>query len=216
MSLASFQKEFKILHEKWGYHWEADPNYEDLTANDLRQFQHLTDYLMRFLAQGYVGVGDVETMFGVDFYKPPPRDAFNVTSQALKTYLKTCGPFFMEYQQKCVDAKKYLKTCPPSVERCFLTVALSWTRVVRKFVRKLYAEKDISIMEFTEKIKNAALNECEKYLNKVHRKGLVAETIEVAFTEVTQAEELRRSRSVLRAARRAEKARKARKLRLRF
>ena len=212
--LVTFRERFKVLRQKWGYRYEADPNYEEMTVGDLRQFQHLTDYLMRFLAQGFVTDTDVKTMIGVDFYIPP-RDGelvnpFSVPSEVLKKYLTDCGPFFMEYTKTCMDAKKYLRRCPASMEKCLLMVALSWTSVVRKHVRKLNNEQDISIRKFTKKIKKAALDECRTYLG-----SLRADNIKDAFIEVKEAEEIRRLRRVLQAARRAARARTA-PLQLRF
>ena len=101
-----------------------------------------------------------------------------------------------------MDAKKYLRRCPASMEKCLLMVALSWTSVVRKHVRKLNNEQDISIRKFTKKIQKAALDECRTYLG-----SLRADNIEDAFIEVKEAEEIRRLRRVLQAARRAARAR---------
>jgi len=187
--LAAFREQFKELHEKWGYRFEADPNYEDLTAGDLRQFQHLTDYLMRFLEQGGANSTDVKTMIGVDFYVRG-RD-FNVSAEALEKYLRVCGPFYTANEQECKDAKEFLKTCPPSIERCLLTVSLKWTSVVRKYVRKQNKGKEIRISSFTREIKETALQECEKYLKKVHNRTLQADNIEAAIEEVQKAEEIR-------------------------
>lgn len=186
--LADFREQFKELHEKWGYRYEAEPNYEELTANDLRQFQHLTDYLMRFLQQGAAYSTDVRTMVGVDFYvRGRP---FNVSAEALENYLRVCGPFYTANEQKCKDAKKFLKKCRPSMERCLLSISLRWTSVVRMYVRKQNKGKEIRISSFTTAIKKAALEECEKYLKKVHGRTLRADNIEGAIEEVQKAEEI--------------------------
>lgn len=184
MSLEQFRTNFKVLHENWGYRFNTEPNYEDRTQGDLRPFQHLTDYIMRYLEQGFVTEPDVRTMFGVDFYKS--GRTFNVSDAALRTYLEQCGPFFIDNRDACKTAYAYLKSCDPSSTRCLLQVALRWTAVVRKFVRRLAIGKAIKISDFTDKIKKAALKECTLYLRKEHAAKLQAENVEDALQEVQE------------------------------
>jgi len=184
MSLEEFRTNFKVLHENWGYRFNTEPNYEDRTQGDLRPFQHLTDYIMRYLEQGFVTEPDVRTMFGVDFYKS--GRTFNVSDAALRTYLEQCGPFFIDNGDACKNAYAYLKPCDPSSTRCLLQVALRWTAVVRKYVRRLAIGKDIEISSFTDKIKKAALKECKIYLRKEHAAKLQAKNVEDAIREVQE------------------------------
>ena len=76
-TLAKFQEKFKVLHEKWGYGYDADPNYETITHGNFRVFQHLTDCLMRYLYRGCTTLVDQRTMRDVVFYKA--GGLFNVT-----------------------------------------------------------------------------------------------------------------------------------------
>ena len=184
MSLEQFRTNFKVLHQNWGYRFNTNPNYEDRTQGDLRPFQHLTDYLMRYLQQGFVTESDVRTMFGVDFYKS--GRAFNVSNAALRTYLEQCGPFFPANRDTCKSAYAYLKSCDPSSTRCLLQVSLRWTAVVRKYVEKLNLGKEISISSFTTRIKKATLKECRSYLRKEHDAKLRAKNVEDAIREVQE------------------------------
>ena len=184
MSLEEFRRNFKVLQENWGYRFNTDPNYEDRTQGDLRPFQHLTDYIMRYLEQGFETDSDVRTMFGVDFYKS--GRAFNVTDAALKTYLEQCGPFFTDNRDTCKTAYAYLKGCDASSTRCLLQVSLRWTAVIRKYVQRLVKGKDIEISSFTDEIKKAALKECISYLRKEHDAKLRAKNVEDAIREVQE------------------------------
>lgn len=184
MSLEQFRTNFKVLHENWGYRFNTEPNYEDRTEGDLRPFQHLTDYLMRYLQQGFVTESDVRTLFGVDFYKS--GRAFNVSDAALITYLEQCGPFFSANRDTCKTAYAYLKGCDPSSTRCLLQVSLRWAAVVRKYVRRLELGNEIKISGFTKKIKKVTLKECKTYLRKEHGARLRAKNVEDAIQEVQE------------------------------
>jgi len=185
MSLSEFATRFKVLHERWGYRWDTDPNYETLTYGDLRQFQHLTDYIMRFLAQnGNIFDSDVDTMFGVKFYIRGSR--FNVTDAALTKYIKDCGPYFKANRKVCKQAYDYLKTCPPSSTRCLLQVSLQWMKIVRKYRMRYKKKKDIKISSFTKLIKATAILECRAYIKETFGDKLKAKSVKSAIKQVQE------------------------------
>lgn len=185
MSLQGFADQFKVLHEKWGYRWDTDPNYENMTNGDLRQFQHLTDYIMRFLSQnGNVYDSDVKTMFGVDFYTP--GSAYNVTDAALAKYMEACGPYFKENRETCKQAYNYLKKCPPSSTRCLLQIALHWMKMVRKYYIRHKKQKPVQIESFTKVIKSTAIYECRAYIKETFGDNLEANSVKDAIREVQE------------------------------
>jgi len=185
MSLSEFATRFKVLHERWGYRWDTDPNYETKTNDVLRQFQHLTDYIMRFLSQnGNIFDADVNTMFGVKFYIP--RSAFNVTDAALTNYIKDCGPYFKANRKVCKQAYDYLKTCPPSSTRCLLQVSLQWMKIVRKYRMRYKKKKDIKISSFTKLIKATAILECRTYIKETFGDKLKAKSVKSAIKQVQE------------------------------
>lgn len=185
MSLQGFADQFKVLHEKWGYRWDTDPNYENMTNGDLRQFQHLTDYIMRFLSQnGNVHDSDVNTMFGVDFYTPGSN--FNVPDTALKKYLKDCGPYFMKNRETCKQAYAYLKTCPPSSTRCLLQVSIRWMKINRKYYMRYRKKKNIKISSFTKLIKATAISECRGYVKEMFGDKIKANSVKDAIRQVQE------------------------------
>lgn len=185
MSLSEFATRFKVLHERWGYRWDTDPNYETLTCGDLRQFQHLTDYIMRFLAQnGNIFDSDVDTMFGVKLYIRGSR--FNVTDAALTKYIKDCGPYFKANRKVCKQAYDYLKTCPPSSTRCLLQVSLQWMKIVRKYRMRYKKKKDIKISSFTKLIKATAILECRAHIKETFGDKLKAKSVKSAIKQVQE------------------------------
>lgn len=185
MSLQGFADQFKVLHERWGYRWDSDPNYEKRTEGDLRQFQHLTDYIMRFLSQnGNVFETDVRTMFGVDFYTPGSH--FNVTDAALEQYLKDCGPYFKANRAICKQAYTYVKTCPPSSTRCLLQVSLHWMKMIRKYYIRYEKKKKLSIKSFTKLIKSTTISECRSYIDKEYADSLDARSVREAIQKVQE------------------------------
>ena len=170
-TLADFREEFKSMHVEWGYGIEDDPNsekpnYERITHGDFRQFQHLTDCLMRFLYRGDTMLVDQLTMTDVVFYKPGGE--FNVTDAVFRSYLEKCGPFFINNRNKELRAYRFLKKCDPSSITCLLRVSLKWARVVRKYAKKHAEGNTVTISDFTEKIKAAALREIDEYLEEWH------------------------------------------------
>ena len=185
MSLSEFATRFKVLHERWGYRWDTDPNYEFLTNGELRQFQHLTDYIMRFLAQnGNIFDSDVNTMFGVKFYIR--GNSFSVTDAALTKYLKDCGPYFKANRKVCKQAYDYLKTCPPSSTRCLLQVSLQWMKVVRKYRMRYKKNKNIKISSFTKLIKATAILECRTYIKETFGDKIKAKSVKDAIKKVQE------------------------------
>lgn len=184
MSLIEFRSKFKVLYEKWGYRFKTNPNYEARTRGDLRPFQHLTDYLMRYLQQGFVMESDVRTMIAVDFYVAG-RD-FNVSDAALRTYLELCGVFFRENRDTCTSAYAYLSHCEPSSTRCLLQIAFRWAAVVWSYVVKLDKGENINIRDFTETIYVTTLTECKLYIEGVHGIGQNAGNIEEAIQEIQE------------------------------
>lgn len=174
MSLEQFRTNFKQLHENWGYGFNTEPNYEDISHGTFRPFQHLTDFLMRYLYNGAGSEGDQKTMKDVVFYDPNREQMFNVTDAVLISYLKKCGPFFIDNRIACKGAYAYVKGCDPSSIRCLLQVALKWTAVVRKYVRRLRLGKAIKISDFTTRIKSDTLEEIDTYLDVEHGTGLKA------------------------------------------
>lgn len=189
MSLQGFVDRFKTLQENWGYRENNNSHskYEEITnkKTSLRQFQHLTDYIMRFLEQnGNVFETDVRTMFGVDFYKP--GNPFNVTDAALKQYLKDCGPYFKANRAICKQAYTYVKTCPPSSTRCLLQVSLQWMKMIRKYYIRYVKKKKLSIKSFTKLIKSAAISECRSYVNDEFADSLDARSVKEAIQEVQE------------------------------
>ena len=185
MSLPEFVTLFKVLHERWGYSWDTDPNYENKTNGDLRQFQHLTDYIMRFLSRnGNTFDEDVRTMFGVTFYIP--RSDFNVTDNALTKYLKECGPYFKANRKLCKQAYDYVKTCPPSSTRCILQVSLKWMRMVRKYYIRYRKQKKNKISSFTKLIKATAISECRAYIEESFGDTLNARSVKDAIRQVQE------------------------------
>lgn len=185
MSLSEFATRFKVLHERWGYRWDTDPNYENITNGDLRQFQHLTDYIMRFLSQnGNIFESDVSTMFGVKFYIRGSR--FNVTDAALTKYIKDCGPYFKANRKVCKQAYDYVKTCPPSSTRCLLQVSLQWMKIVRKYRMRYKKKKDIKLSSFTKLIRATAISECRAYIKETFGDELRATSVKDAIKQVQQ------------------------------
>lgn len=183
MSLLEFATRFKVLHERWGYRWDTDPNYETKTNGDLRQFQHLTDYIMRFLSQnGNIFESDVDTMFGVKFYIH--RSAFNVTDAALTKYIKDCGPYFKANRKVCKQAYDYLKTCPPSSTRCLLQVSLQWMKINRKYYMRYKKKKDLKISSFAKLIKASAILECRTYIKETFGDNIKATSVKDAIKQV--------------------------------
>lgn len=182
-SIDKFRSKYMHLHELWGYRYNANPNYENLTRGDLRSFQHLTDFFMRFLAQGYSTFADVETMFGVDSFYNEGSD-FNVTNQALEDYCHRCGPYFRDQRYTCKNALKYLVKCPPSKLRCYLIISLRWMRVVRVYTKK----KRAKIKSFTRDIRATAIRECEMYALQAHNFILDANTVQKAIEELEEFE----------------------------
>ena len=165
-TLAEFREKFKVMHEKWGYGYAADPNYETITHGNFRAFQHLTDCLMRYLYRGYTNLVDQLTMTDVVFYKPGGE--FNVTENVFKSYLEQCGPFFINNRNTELKAYKYLKKCDPSSITCLLRVSLKWARVVRIYATNHKEGTPVTISGFTDEIKSAALTEIEQYLDVEH------------------------------------------------
>ena len=186
MSLEQFRTNFKVLHENWGYGFITEPNYEDISHGTFRPFQHLTDFLMRYLYNGVGSEGDQKTMKDVVFYDPNREQMFNVTDAVLISYLKKCGPFFMDNRLACKDAYAYVKDCDPSSIRCLLQVALKWTAVVRKYVKRLEKKKPIKISDFTGRIKHVTLTEIDTYLKEEHSTDLEADTVEGAIALMIQ------------------------------
>ena len=185
MSLSEFATRFKVLHEKWGYRWDTDPNYENKTNGDLRQFQHLTDYIMRFLSQnGNVYETDVKTMFGVDFYTPGRE--FNISDAALEKYLKDCGPYFMENRETCKQAYTYLKSCSPSSTRCLLQLSLRWMKIIRKYYMRYRKKKKLSIKSFTKLIKATAISECREYIKEMFGDKINANSVKDAIQQIQE------------------------------
>jgi len=165
-TLAKFQEKFKVLHEKWGYGYDADPNYETITHGNFRVFQHLTDCLMRYLYRGCTTLVDQRTMRDVVFYKA--GGLFNVTDVVFRSYLEQCGPFFINNRNNELRAYKYLKKCDPSSITCLLRVSLKWARVVRLHAKDHAEGKTVTISGFTNEIRAAALTEIEQYLEAEH------------------------------------------------
>ena len=165
-TLAKFREKFKVLHENWGYGFAADPNYEAITHGNFRVFQHLTDFLMRYLYHGFTTLVDQQTMTDVVFYKRGSE--FNVPDAVFRSYLDQCGKFFLDNRNEELAAHKYLKRCDPSSTTCLLRVSLKWARVIRKNAEKHAKGTPVTISGFTEDIKAAALTEIEKYLDVQH------------------------------------------------
>ena len=185
MSLSEFATRFKVLHERWGYRWDTNPNYETKTKGYLRQFQHITDYIMRFLAQnGNIFDSDVDTMFGVKFYIRGSR--FNVTDAALTKYIKDCGPYFKANRKVCKKAYDYLKSCPPSSTRCLLQVSLQWMKIVRKYRMRYKKKKNIKISSFTKLIKATAILECRTYIKETFGDKIKAKSVKDAIKQVQE------------------------------
>lgn len=188
MSLAEFVDKFKALHEKWGYRYPGTDHsaYEDKTHQGLGEFQHLTDYFMRFLAQdAYASPGDVRRLFiDSNFYVEDGN--FNMTDDVLVRYLKECGPYFKANRSLCKKAYKYLLRCPPSSTRCFLQVSLQWMKVVRKFHMRYQKNKECSIRSFKRLLKATAIAECQMFIKKEYGDKLEATTIQEAMLQVQE------------------------------
>ena len=164
-TLKKFRSSYKKLADIWGYRTEADPNYEDLTEGDLRQFQHLTDFIMRYLSEGYYYENDVKTMYGVDFYKEGSE--FNVTDKVFHKYLKLCGPYFLKNRDTISNAYDYLTECPKSVDCTLLKISLKWMKIVLLYFEIYKSGKKCSIKKFTRMIKAAAIKICKSNSNTV-------------------------------------------------
>ena len=179
-TLDNFRSRYLTIHELWGYRYETEPNYETLTEGDLRTFQHLTDFVMRFLAQGFTTLVDVQTMFGVDFFYKEGAE-YNLTDQALTLYLKTCGPFFRKHRDLCKEAYAYVKRCPPSKQRCYLLISFKWMKIIRVYMKK----KKTKIKSFARDIQASAIQECARYV-RLHGVMLDVNSVQEAIEEIEE------------------------------
>lgn len=180
-SAMAFRAEYERIRLAWGYRVEgSETNYENLTDNTtLRQFQHITDFIMRFLTQGFFDEIDIITMENVVFYSE--ENAFNVTDEALAEYIDKCGPFFSEYTNVFTDAYEFLSKCRGSLEKCLLQVSLKWMSVVHK-----YTLQDKNIRSFTEDIINTGLGEIKKYMDEHGEEEFDETTIKNAIGVVVE------------------------------
>ncbi len=188
MSLAEFAQQFKVLHERWGYRYPGGDHsaYEDKTYQGLNEFQKLTDYFMRFLEQGaYVAPVDVRRMF-IDYDLYVEGSDSNLSDDILVTYLKECGPYFKANRTLCIEAYKYLKSCPPSSTRCLLQVSLQWMKVIRKYHVRYTKQKDIRIRSFKRLLKATAIAECQKYVKEEHGDTLDVNTVKDAILQLQE------------------------------
>lgn len=126
MSLEEFQVKFKAIQTIWGY--DADANhtaYEDMCVGDFRQFQHITDYIMRFFARG-VFYQDTLVFSGVDYW----TGNFALPQYVWLQYIIKFAPYFNETRALRAEAAKYLETCPDDTVKTLLTISLQWMEVI--------------------------------------------------------------------------------------
>ena len=121
-TLEEFLNIYEDLYKMWGYrHEEANPNYEAIThSGNLRSFQSLTDFLMRYLQQKYVFECDMQKM------NIETRDftCIDAANGALQRYLDLCGPFFKDTEQTCICAYEYLLGCDQNEKVYLLRISL--------------------------------------------------------------------------------------------
>ena len=188
MSLAEFADKFKVLHERWGYRYPGTDHsaYEDKTHQGLNEFQHLTDYIMRFLAQdAYASPVDVRRMF-IDSNFYVDGGDFNMTDETFAQYLEQCGPYFKANRSLCREAYKYVKTCPPSSTRCLLQVSLQWMKVIRKYYMRYMKKKPCHIRSFKRLLKATAISECRMYIQNEYGDTIEATTVQEAILQVQE------------------------------
>jgi len=187
-TLQQFADRFKVLHESWGYRYPGGNHsaYEDMTHNGLDEFQHLTDYFMRFLQQdAYVSESDVRRLF-IDSNFYVEGGSFNMTDEIFARYLDQCGPYFKTNRSLCKQAYKYLARCPPSSTRCFLQVSLQWMKVIRKYYERYIKKKEIRIRNFKRLLKATAIAECQRYVQREFGDSLEVNTIREAIVQVQE------------------------------
>ena len=188
MSLAEFTDKFKVLHERWGYRYPGTDHsaYEDKTHQGLHEFQHLTDYIMRFLAQdAYASPGDVRRMF-IDSNFYVDGGDFNMTDETFAQYLEQFGPYFKANRSLCREAYEYVKTCPPSSTRCLLQVSLQWMKVIRKYYMRYMKKKKCHIRSFKRLLKATAIAECRMYIQNEYGDTIEATTVQEAIVQVQE------------------------------
>lgn len=126
MSLEEFQVKFKAIQTVWGY--DADANhtaYEEMCVGDFRQFQHITDYIMRFFARG-VHYEDTRVFNGVDYW----TGNYALPQSVWLQYIAQFAPYFNETRALRAEAAQYLETCPDDTVKTLLTISLQWMEVI--------------------------------------------------------------------------------------
>lgn len=126
MSLEEFQVKFKAIQTVWGY--DADANhtaYEERCVGDFRQFQHITDYIMRFFARG-VHYEDTRVFNGVDYW----TGNYALPQSVWLQYIAQFAPYFDETRALRAEAAEYLETCPDDTVKTLLTISLQWMEVI--------------------------------------------------------------------------------------
>ena len=186
-TLENFAIKYEGLREVWGYRFDIQPNYENMTKDNLRPFQHITDYFMRFLTQRFATDVDEKTMH-IEYDIYVKGAAFNASDDALEQYLKKCGPYFKGTRKACTNALKYLLKCPPSSTRCFLQVSLRWMKVVRIYYQRYLNKIPIRIRNFKKLLKATAIAECREYLKNNFNIDLEVNTVKEAMEKVKESD----------------------------
>ena len=185
-TLDDFALRFKTLQEEWGYFYPGGSHsaYELKThSNGFREFQYLTDYIMRFLANGFSNISDAKTLkIEYNFYREGSE--YNMPDSKLTQYLEEIGPFFAKHRQMCTDAYEYIKLCPQSRERCFLQVSLQWMKTIRLYYKKFRKNKPVTVKRFKQSLKAKAIRECREYMRTQHEHTLDVNSVDEAIDEV--------------------------------
>jgi len=119
-------KEFNEIQLAWGYDAQANHSkYEEMCVGDLRQFQHITDYIMRFFARG-VFDEDIELFSGIDTW----TGNFSIPQHVWLQYIQVTAPYYEATRDLRAEAAEYLCECPKDVVQSLLTISLQWMDAV--------------------------------------------------------------------------------------
>ena len=125
-TLDGFKTEFNEIQLAWGYDAQANHSkYEEMCVGDLRQFQHITDYIMRFFARG-VFDEDIALFSGIDTW----TGNFSIPQHVWLQYIQVTAPYYEATRDLRAEAAEYLCECPKNVVQSLLTISLQWMDAV--------------------------------------------------------------------------------------
>lgn len=145
----AFKDNYKFLQENWGYRTN-DGDHDKFEAKidtpQLRWYQSLTDFIMRYFQQKNIPSYDYEVMDNIELI---PRNS-------LKTYMNLCRSYFLENKDLIEAAHKALKSKGPTVPTGptgrFLKINLEWMMYISKLSEIDEESFTLTETEFVKKL----------------------------------------------------------------